>query len=185
MAAQVNADFEQTDTPFDFEYENDIVGEQKTEFDQKLVAAVCQEMMKMFKNKGGETSYGAGVPKHHAGSPFYTALHALSCHVALDLKEDWIVDTGATDHMSPYLHLFTSIRVLKKPIKMLLPDGTCKLVTKIGSVQLNPSLILSNVFYVPDFQINLLSVGKLLQFKHLIAVFHSEWFAFQDPSTNK
>nr|GEV75931.1 cysteine-rich RLK (receptor-like protein kinase) 8 [Tanacetum cinerariifolium] len=36
------------------------------------------------------------------------------------------LDPRQYDHMSPYLHLFHSIRVLKKPIKIKLPDGTSK-----------------------------------------------------------
>lgn len=45
MAAQVYTDFDHSmgrDTPFDMEYENNIMEEKKTELDQKLVAAVCQ-----------------------------------------------------------------------------------------------------------------------------------------------
>lgn len=44
MAAQVYGDFDYTmgrDTPFDMEYENNIMGDKKTELDQRLVAAVC------------------------------------------------------------------------------------------------------------------------------------------------
>ncbi|GJZ23993.1 retrovirus-related pol polyprotein from transposon TNT 1-94, partial [Tanacetum coccineum] len=58
----------------------------------------------------------------------------------------------ASDHMSPHLHLFHSIRVLKYPIKIKLPDGTSKWVDKIGHVQINSSLILHDVFYVPKFK---------------------------------
>ncbi|GJX00327.1 uncharacterized mitochondrial protein-like protein [Tanacetum coccineum] len=98
---------------------------------------------------------------------------------------DWIVDTGDSDHMSPYLHLFQSIRILKKPIRIKLPDGTSKWVDKVGSIQINSSLILHNVFYVPDFKVNLLSVGKLLKSQNLIALFFPTVFFLQDPSTKK
>ena len=73
MVAHVNSGFEEQfngDTPFDMGSENEIGVSQNGGFDQKLVAAVCQEMMRMFKGKGvmGETSTArdyAGT--HHAG----------------------------------------------------------------------------------------------------------------------
>ncbi|GJS34095.1 retrovirus-related pol polyprotein from transposon TNT 1-94 [Tanacetum coccineum] len=98
---------------------------------------------------------------------------------------DWIVDTGASDHMSTYLHLFQSIRILKKPIRIKFTDGTSKWVDKVESIQINSSLILYNVFYVPDFKVNLLSVGKLLKSENLIVVFFPTVFFLQDPSTKK
>ncbi|GJT62612.1 hypothetical protein Tco_1006145 [Tanacetum coccineum] len=42
-----------------------------------------------------------------------------------------------------------------------LPDGTQKEVTMVGNVKLTKSLTLFNVFYVPDFKFNLLSVGRM------------------------
>lgn len=87
--------------------------------------------------------------------------------------------------MSPSLHLFQYVRILKNPIKVILPDGTFKLVTKIGNIQINSLFLLIDVFYVPNFKINLLSVGKLLHNQHLIAIFYPTWFSFLDTSTNK
>ncbi|GKC00994.1 hypothetical protein Tco_0987130 [Tanacetum coccineum] len=72
------------------------------------------EMMKMFTCKGIDPSYIDSTSQPHA-----------------DLRVYWIVDTGASDHMSPHLHLFHSIRVLKKPIKIRLPGGTSKWVDKL------------------------------------------------------
>nr|GEX37514.1 hypothetical protein [Tanacetum cinerariifolium] len=89
-------------------------------------------MIKMFKGKG--------VMKDKA--------YASSSHAHV----------GASDHMSPHLNLFISTKNLKTPIIVHLPDGSSKTVTIVGQVQLTPSLILTNVFYVPDFQLNLLFV---------------------------
>ncbi|GKC94116.1 pyridoxal 5'-phosphate synthase-like subunit PDX1.2, partial [Tanacetum coccineum] len=198
MASQVVSDFSTymtKETPFDFEFKNG-VQDGKGDLDQRLVAAVCQEMMKIFKGKEVDHSNNASTLKPHAGTffngckpykvySFHVSLNILSKHLQLDIRIDWIVDTGASDHMSPYLHLFQSIRILKKPIRIKLPDGTSKWVDKVGSIQINSSLILHNVFYVPDFKVNLLSVGKLLKSQNLIAVFFPTVFFLQDPSTKK
>ena len=42
-----------------------------------------------------------------------------------------------------------------------MPNGKQSKIAHIGSVQLTPTLLLSNVLHVPDFQFNLLSVSKL------------------------
>nr|GEW70503.1 hypothetical protein [Tanacetum cinerariifolium] len=183
------------ETPFDFEYENRVQNG-KIDLDQRMVAAVCQEVMKMFKGKDSDQSNVTSSSKPHAGTFFYgckpyslysfhVSLNTLSKYLQLDIRIDWIVDTGASDHMSPYLHLFQSIRILKKPIRIKLPDGTSKWVDKVGHIQINSSLILHNVFYVPEFKVNLLSVGKLLKTQSLIAIFLPTMFLFQDPSTKK
>ncbi|GKA30428.1 elongation factor G, III-V domain-containing protein [Tanacetum coccineum] len=54
LAAHVNSGFKEHfhwDTPFDLGTENEVVYGQNGRVDQKLVAAVCQEMMKIFKGK--------------------------------------------------------------------------------------------------------------------------------------
>ncbi|GJT41206.1 retrovirus-related pol polyprotein from transposon TNT 1-94 [Tanacetum coccineum] len=40
----------------------------------------------------------------------FTSAFALLCHHGMDVRLDWISDTGASDHMSPHLHLFILIR---------------------------------------------------------------------------
>ncbi|GJZ88141.1 retrovirus-related pol polyprotein from transposon TNT 1-94 [Tanacetum coccineum] len=71
---------------------------------QKLVTAVCQEMMKIFKGKD------IMEDKNYTGTS-----HA-----------------GASDHMSPNLNLFISTKTLKQPIIVHLPDGSFKTVTIVG-----------------------------------------------------
>nr|GEU39674.1 retrovirus-related Pol polyprotein from transposon TNT 1-94 [Tanacetum cinerariifolium] len=69
MASQVVSDFSSymaKETPFDFEYENGVQNE-KIDLDQRMVAAVCQEVMKMFKGKDSDQSNVASSSKPHAG----------------------------------------------------------------------------------------------------------------------
>ncbi|GJW81111.1 retrovirus-related pol polyprotein from transposon TNT 1-94 [Tanacetum coccineum] len=131
------------ETPFDMGYENEVSLGQNGHVDQKLVAAVCQEMMKE------------------------------------------ISDSGASDHMSPHLNLFISTKHLKKLIIVHFLDGTSKTVTIVGQVQLTPSLILTDVFYIPDFQLNLLSVSNLIKTRQLAACFYANDFVFHDLTTNQ
>lgn len=64
-------------------------------------------------------------------------------------KHSWIVDTGASDHMTPHLDLLVDRKILVKPIKIGLPDGSVKEVTQVGDLLVCPSVILKEVLYVP------------------------------------
>ena len=74
---------------------------------------------------------------------------------------DWIIDSGASDHITPHLHLLSSIQQLKFPNFITMLNGKQSRIAHIGLVHLTPTLLPSNVLHVPDFQYNLLSVSKL------------------------
>ncbi|GKB65019.1 ALP1-like protein isoform X1 [Tanacetum coccineum] len=137
LAAHVNSGFDEHfsgETTFDMGYENEVGLGQNGHVDQKLVAIVCQEMMKMFRGKGVTKKKGAASSSHAGIVSCFTASFALFCHPNMDLLLDWISDTVASGHMSPNLNLFISTKYLKQPIIMHLPDGTSKTVTIVGQV---------------------------------------------------
>ncbi|KAJ8767701.1 hypothetical protein K2173_020641 [Erythroxylum novogranatense] len=71
--------------------------------------------------------------------------------------DNWIMDIGATDHITPYLHFFDHVIKLSPPTTIRLPDNSTRLVTHIGNIRLNDRVVLYNVLYVPSFSCNLLS----------------------------
>ncbi|XP_074278243.1 uncharacterized protein LOC141601836 [Silene latifolia] len=99
-------------------------------------------------------------------------------------KNEWIVDSGASDHMSGYKDIFISLLPLTRPILVGLPDGSTKLVVFSGSVCILPTLIIHNVLYVPEFKYNLLFVGRLLSTSQLLIQFSVENCVIQDPASN-
>lgn len=72
---------------------------------------------------------------------------------------DWILDSGATDHMVHSFTLFTSI----VQISIRLPNGDVAKVNQIGTVQLSSTLILENVLCIPTFSFTLISISQLTQ----------------------
>lgn len=88
-----------------------------------------------------------------AGKPF--------CFLTSFNNQDWIIDSGASDHITPHFELLHSVQPLKIPRLITMPNGKQSKITHIGSVKLTPTLTLCNVLHVPDFQFNLLSVSKL------------------------
>lgn len=63
----------------------------------------------------------------------------------------WIIDTGATDHMSPTKYYFDSLTFLLTPTLVHLPNGTTTKVSHNGNITLNSNLTLQNVLYILNF----------------------------------
>jgi hypothetical protein len=80
----------------------------------------------------------------------------------------WIIDSGATDHACYSLTMFSSYTKVK-PIPVRLPNGSIVKTDIIGDICITDSLTLTNVFYIPHFTYNLLSVSKVT--KHLSCSF--------------
>ncbi len=99
-------------------------------------------------NGGTETSSGAGKPNH-------------------------LIDTGCTDHIITQKELFEklqpcSIKNVKDPKGNLTPvegigDIPVKLQLKNGKEE---EMVLRNVLYVPNYEVNLLSVNRSVKFGH-------------------
>ncbi|GKB66416.1 hypothetical protein Tco_0927828 [Tanacetum coccineum] len=105
----------------------------------------CQEMMKLIKGKGIDVNEASSSKPHtgillsgkdtNTGLSFHASIKFLIDNGGLNIEIDWVVDTSASDHMCPHLHPFQCIRILKKPIKIKLPNGTCKWVTQDPSTR--------------------------------------------------
>ena len=73
------------------------------------------------------------------------------CFIAPFNNGNWIIDSGASDHITPHLNLFFSFQPLKNPAYITMPNGKHSRVSHIGSVRLTSILIFPNVLHVPDF----------------------------------
>jgi hypothetical protein len=73
---------------------------------------------------------------------------------------NWIVDSGASHHMCNSIQWFHSYSEIT-PIKIKLPNGNIVLAKHTGIVKFSPSLIITNVLYVPTFSVNLVPVSQL------------------------
>ncbi|XP_075104909.1 retrovirus-related Pol polyprotein from transposon RE2 [Nicotiana tabacum] len=74
----------------------------------------------------------------------------------------WILDTGATNHMTPHKHLLFNVQPLIKPFSITLPNGYKAKVISTGSLYLRHDIILLHVLLVPSFHFNLISVHQLI-----------------------
>lgn len=95
----------------------------------------------------------------------------------------WLIDTGATDHMCCSISLLNNVTKLSKRVNLALPNGSTILVDTIGSFQIHPHLTLDNVFFVPSFKYNLLSVSKWIAATGGSVTFFSEHCEFHVPTS--
>jgi len=73
----------------------------------------------------------------------------------------WILDTGASHHMTGKLHLLTDMRKIS-PVLIILADGNKRVAVSEGTVRLGSSLVLKSVFYVKELTSDLISVGQMM-----------------------
>lgn len=96
-------------------------------------------------------------------------------------SQRWLIDSGATKHMTPYRSLFTDYQEFEKPEKVAIADG--KTVNALGvgrvmvSVSANRSVArkstLYDVLYVPDLSSNLFSVRAVTSRNMTVQFGHS------------
>ncbi|KAL2933988.1 Retrovirus-related Pol polyprotein from transposon RE2, partial [Bienertia sinuspersici] len=85
-----------------------------------------------------------------------------SCNEYRNTNE-WIIDTGTSDHMILDLNSLTNVIKVKSETQIKLPYGKSSLITHRGEIKLKNGLKLNNMLHVPKFKRNLLSVNKLLK----------------------
>ncbi|XP_074323954.1 uncharacterized protein LOC141660872 [Apium graveolens] len=78
-------------------------------------------------------------------------------------NDGWIIDSGASDHMTSSQKNLINVKRAPTSYTITLPTGATTLITHIGNVVLQNGLKLNNVLYVPQFNHNLLSIHKLAQ----------------------
>ncbi|KAL9245201.1 hypothetical protein vseg_018879 [Gypsophila vaccaria] len=98
-------------------------------------------------------------------------------------SSNWIVDTGASDHMTSNMSLLHNLTSLPQPILVGLPDGTIKQVTTVGDFHITDQLTLHKVLVVTDFRHNLLSVGRLIEDTNIHVLFTKDACIFQGLSS--
>ncbi|KAG5596254.1 hypothetical protein H5410_037486 [Solanum commersonii] len=76
-------------------------------------------------------------------------------------RSDWIVDSGASEHMCFNFTSFLNLIPLPVPVTINLPNFFKIQVTHTGRVPIFPDFTLQNVLFVPTFRYNLLSVHQL------------------------
>lgn len=87
-------------------------------------------------------------------------------------SSNWIIDSGATQHMTSSIsNLENVVDISDMNLIVNHPNGSKAIIKKIGNVKLTNNLILLDVLVVPDFNVDLLSVHKLVRDNKLFVGF--------------
>lgn len=97
----------------------------------------------------------------HGDQPPSTATVAHSSSSSPLLHSPWLIDSGATDHMTSNHLLFTAYSPFTLPLLISLAYGRKVPAVGKGTITLSHDLLLHDVLLVLSFPISLLSVTKL------------------------
>ncbi|KAG6737115.1 hypothetical protein POTOM_059890 [Populus tomentosa] len=98
--------------------------------------------------------------------------------------DDWIVDSGATDHMT-YNPDDLDEYITPRRNNISNANGVLYPVTGAGTVQLSPSISLTNTLLVPSLTTKLISVGQATEDLNCIVLMYPHFCLFQDILTKK
>nr|KAJ0188860.1 hypothetical protein LSAT_V11C900465450 [Lactuca sativa] len=100
-----------------------------------------------------------------------------------DIFDGWIVDSGATEHMTHRLDfLFNKIQNSKNS-PVVIPSGDKVSVMGEGEHTFPGGVNIKGVLFVPNFNYNLLSVGKLADDLNCAVTFFPGFFVMQELGT--
>ncbi|XP_015162894.1 uncharacterized protein [Solanum tuberosum] len=130
-------------------------------------------------NMGGNVSVSNVLNSHNTSN-----IHTPQMN---EPKEEWIIDTGATNHMISHKGMLIAGKgTVKVSNKMVyLPNGETVDVSHIGNCGIMNGRVLTNVLYIPDFRFNLMSVSRITKELNCSVQFFPNFCIFQDLSNGK
>ena len=100
-------------------------------------------------------------------------------------SSEWVIDSGATDHMTGNSSLFSTFQSQSPPSTVTLADGSHSCVLGSGTIVPTPSIPLTSVLSLPNFSFNLMSVSKVTRALKCYISFFPDFCLFQDLMTKQ
>lgn len=128
-----------------------------------LTTRQLEQILKMLpvKNYRGDSKSEEDFDAPFSGMASFSGM--VLCNNVQSSSNEWIVDSGATDHMTSTLSLLSNVKKASSQCTIKLPTGDNVQISHTGDLQLENGLKLLGVLYVPEFNHNLLSIRKLAQ----------------------
>ncbi|KAL2921093.1 Retrovirus-related Pol polyprotein from transposon RE1 [Bienertia sinuspersici] len=109
----------------------------------------------------------------------------VSCNQVKISNSEWILDSGATHHMTSNKNLIYELLEMKETPKISLPTGQTSGIIGTGKVKLRNGMELKNVMLIPSFQQNLFSIQKLSRDSNCKVMFLDDYCVIQDNITSE
>ncbi|RVW49248.1 Retrovirus-related Pol polyprotein from transposon RE2 [Vitis vinifera] len=111
--------------------------------------------------------------------------NASACLTHTSFLGPWILDSGASDHISSNKDLFSSLTTISALPTVTLANGSQTVAKDIGLAHPLPSLPLTSVLYTPECSFNLISISKITRTLNCSITFSDKFMTLQDRSTGK
>ena len=111
--------------------------------------------------------------------------NAYVCFTHTSSLGPWILDSGASDHISGNKDLFSSLTTTPTLPTVTLANGSQTVAKGIGLAHPLPSLPLTSVLYTPECPFNLISISKITRTLNCSIIFSDKFVTLQDRSTGK
>ena len=103
--------------------------------------------------------------------------HVSALGAKSDSKNSWIVDSGASDHMTGCHELFSTYNPCPGNLKIRIADGSLSSVAGKGNIKLS-NMTLFSVLHVPNLTCNLVSISKLTNDLNCVAKYYPSYCEF-------
>ncbi|XP_074283885.1 uncharacterized protein LOC141608427 [Silene latifolia] len=133
-------------------------------------------------NASGLGTTGDKEPSAHVNALITGATaHSLLASNSLSGMYNWILDTGAFNHVTGTLSCLEDVQTItSRPV--CLPNGQQVVSTTFGSVYINQLLTLRNVLYLQSLKCNLISISQLTADTNYSFEFSQNSYLIQDRS---
>ncbi|KAJ9697586.1 hypothetical protein PVL29_009423 [Vitis rotundifolia] len=111
--------------------------------------------------------------------------NASACLIHTSSLGPWILDSGASNHISSNKDLFSSITTTSALLTVTLSNGSQTVAKGIGLAHPLPSLPLTSVLYTPECSFNLISISKITRTLNCSITFSDKFVTLQDRRTGK
>ena len=134
-----------------------------------------QEYLKLKSERPSNQAQSSSVPC------FSTACISQS----IEGPSPWILDSGASDHISGNKSSFSSFSLPKIPHLVTVANGSKVASQGSGQVSLSPSLKLNSVLFLPQCPYNLISLSQLTRSLNCSVTFTANSFVIQEHGTGR
>lgn len=141
-----------------------------------------QQLMTMLSTHLVSSNKAIESPEDPSSSLTAGYSYSITLNPQFNSTSHWIMDSGVSKHTYSNANMFTSLKHIKHST-VILPNNDRLSVSPCGDIQLSPHLILRDVLFVPQFQLNLIFVNAFTTDCPLIVHFFHDHFTLQDNST--
>nr|KYP61688.1 hypothetical protein KK1_016196 [Cajanus cajan] len=159
--------------------------------DYRFTPQQYQILMGLIQHSTNSSSASPSSHINHVGSvsscstqPSPSPSTFFSTSVSTYNLTSWVIDSGATDHISSSFSHFFSYRSIN-PIVVKLPTSQQVLATHSSLVKFTDTFYLFDVLFIPDFKFNLISISKLVSSLDVQLTFCSTSCIIQDLKTKE